>query len=253
MSSVSESNSDDTHTTDDESNTGVSPLPFALTNEKHDTTEAVSAQQCTTRERLNHGRDQFLPESLDSDGELADDEGDISGFSNPESEGRDNGENQCRDDSEDEDDDSIEDIPWYPSTYVPAPGFPRQPPLLPVSMHEIEYAGDKLADDKTETDSEPWSSNVESGEDVNEAEEEEETDALISRSSSVHPDVPLPRAPPTVVAFYRYMDYTHGLQEVFNEGDGEVCGEVDAVRGKKRGSGDDDEDDERARKVQRRI
>lgn len=210
---VGVNNSDDTDTTDDESDAGILPVPSALTNEKESTTEAVSAQQCTTRGHLNHGsNDEPLAEVLGSDGELADDEENMSGSSDPEPEGGTDNESQYRDDSEDEDDDSVQDIPWYPSTYVPAPDFPQQPPLLTLSMHEIGYPEDDLADDKTETDSEPRSCDSESGEDV---EEEEETDAPISRSSSVRPDVPHPRAPPRLVVFYHNMDYTHGLQEVF--------------------------------------
>lgn len=258
MLSLTVTDSGDTNTKDEESDVGILPVPSALTNETLNTTEAVSAQQSTTRSRLNHGSNDELPtESLDSDSELADDEGDMDDFPDPESE---EGNDNQHSGDEEESEKNVQDISRWDLS-IPASHISQLPSLLPLPMHESRYLEDEPAYD--ETNAETRSFNIESSEDVQEGikedeETKEETDALAPRSSSVQPGVPPSTPPPRLreVRLYLNIDYGQRLRELFGEGHGEVpevCGEADVVKGKKRGSEYDDKGDERDRKVQRRF
>lgn len=267
ISSISESNSDntDTDTTDDESDAGISPVPSAFARKTDNTTEAVSAKQFTARGPLNHGSDEPLSGDLGSDGELADDEDEEDGSSDPESEEEsDHNASQYRDDSEAEDDDDAPKTPqWDPATfvYVGELTFPEQWPLLPLPMNETNYPEEELADDGK--DPQPKSSSVEGDEDVTEGIEDLKDDIedlkeiKAEGNTGVSPPASVPKlvTPPD-----RLKEVEHLLgyrpQELARRKArcrGDVCNVAQDVRGKKRGSDDEDEEGERAQKVQRRF
>lgn len=283
------SESGDTNATDDESDAGISPVPSALTNETNNTTEAVSVGQSTRRDPLIHESNEPRTEDLGSGESLVgedddattgasytesedDDEDDATtGTSYAESE--DDGEDdttldgwytESEDDGESEDsygskedEDSAPSTPrWDPSTYVYFPDldFPQQSPLPPLPMNETYYPEDELADD--ERDSELSSSGCESDRDVKreEVDGDLETDVPIRRPSLVHQrgqpasDLQI-SLPPRISQNYRSQEF---LRQA-GRGRGNVCGDGDAPKGRKRGSNDEDEVDDRAHKIQRRL
>lgn len=104
-----ESNLKGTHTTGDESNTGILPLLPALTSKKVNTTEAVSTEHCTMWDRLNDEFDKPLAESLKPDGEsTANDQGDIDDSPGPEAEDEEEEQIQARDKEEEEEEEGDE-------------------------------------------------------------------------------------------------------------------------------------------------
>lgn len=268
ISSISESDSDDTDTdtTDDESDAEISPVPSAFTGKTNNTTETVSSRHCITRDPLSHGSDEPLSGDLGSDGELADDEDEEDGSSDPESEVEDyHNTSQYADNNEEEEEDDTPKTPqWDPSTfvYVGELTFPEQWPLLPLPMNETNYPEEELADD--EKDPQPKFSSVEGDEDVTEEIEDlkhdiedlkEEIKAEGNTGVSPPASVPELVTPPD-----RLKEVEHLLgyrpQELARRKArcrGDVCNVAQDVRGKKRGSEDEDEDGERAQKVQRRF
>lgn len=283
------SESGDINATDDESDAGISPVPCALTNETTDTTEAVSVGQSTRQDPLTHGSNGPRTEDLGSGRSLVGEEDDATtGASYTESENddeddattgtsyaesEDDGEEdttldgwytESEEDSESEDsygskedEDSAPSTPrWDPSTYVYFPDldFPQQSPLPPLPMNETYYPEDELADD--ERDSELSSSGCESDRDVKreEVDVDLETDVPIRRPSLVHrlgqaaSDRQLSVSPRI-----GENDMSQECLRRAGQGRGDVRGDADAPKGRKRGSDDEDEIGDRAHKIQRRL
>lgn len=270
------SESGDINATDDESNAGISPVSSALTKETNDITEEVSARQSTMRGPLNHGSNEPRIEDLGYGGNSVDEYDTTTGDSYNESD--DDGEDdttldgwytESEDDCEsedsydsEEDEDSAPSTPrWDPSTYVyvPALDFPQQSPLPPLPMNETYYPEDELADD--EKDLESSSSGCGSDRDVKreEVDVDLETDVSIRRPPFVHQPGPLESnlpssVPPRIGKVAAYMNrMSQGGLRWAGRGRGDVRGEGDPSRGRKRESDDENETDERAYKIQRKL
>lgn len=161
-----------------------------------------------------------------------------------------------------EDEDSAPSTPrWDPSTYVYIPDldFPQQSPLPPLPMNETYYPEDELADD--EKDLESSSSGCGSDRDVKreEVDVDLETDVSIRRPPFVHQPGPLKSnlpssVPPRIGKVAAYMNrMSQGGLRWAGRGRGDVRGEGDPSRGRKREPDDENETDERAYKIQRRL
>lgn len=170
VSSVSESESDDSNTTDDESDAGISPVPSALAEKTSNTTEAFSAGQPTRWVRLTHRSDGPGTERLGSGGNSVNGEDDATndasytdtedGDESEDSEddgesedSEDDGESEGSEDDGEDDDDSAQDAPdYHTSTYVHAGqlnflDLPQSAPLLSLPLEEIDDLWSELASD----------------------------------------------------------------------------------------------------------
>lgn len=210
-------------TTGDESGTKISPLSFALTSEKANTTEAVSAGRCTTQGHLNYGSNEL--EDLESDGEWTDDDDDDGyDYFDPESESEKGKEKEDDDNHEGKGEDDGEEGQREESSSSSSPDF--------------------------ETD-------FESDEDAQAAYARMRHLTSIYQGVTPIPNVSLavPERLGRIVAYFGYRRQ-ESLREFLRKEDrgrGNARSGADGARGTKRGSDDKDEDDERACKVQRRL